>query len=114
VTALTARSIADAYQRWLPPLDEILVGGGGSRNPTLMAMLRDAVAPIPVSTLDDHGIDGRAKEAIAFALMAHDALLGLPTNVPGATGASRAVPLGQLTLARGPRSEVSPLVDRGC
>ena len=114
VTALTARSIADAYQRWLPPLDEILVGGGGSRNPTLMAMLRDAVAPIPVSTLDDHGIDGRAKEAIAFALMAHDALLGLPTNVPGATGASRAVPLGQLTLARDPRSEASPLVDRGC
>lgn len=103
-TALTALSIADAYHRWLPPLDEILVGGGGGHNPTLMAMLREAVAPLPVTTLDDHGIDGRAKEAIAFALMAHDALLGLPTNVPGATGADRAVPLGQLTLATTARS----------
>nr|MBA2248105.1 anhydro-N-acetylmuramic acid kinase [Chloroflexia bacterium] len=43
------------------------------------------------------GYDGDAKEAIAFALMAHDSLAGLPTNVPGATGASRAVPLGKLT-----------------
>jgi anhydro-N-acetylmuramic acid kinase len=97
-TAYTARSIADSYRRWLPRLpDEVLVNGGGSRNPTLMQMLGDALAPIPVMATDAVGYDGDAKEAIAFALMAHDSLAGLPTNVPGATGASRAVPLGKLT-----------------
>ena len=97
-TAYTARSIADSYRRWLPRLpDEVLVNGGGSRNPTLMRMLGDALAPIPVMATDAVGYDGNAKEAMAFALMAHDSLAGWPTNVPGATGASRAVPLGKLT-----------------
>ncbi|HEY7032197.1 MAG TPA: anhydro-N-acetylmuramic acid kinase [Thermomicrobiales bacterium] len=97
-TALTARSIADAYRRWLPALDEVLVGGGGSRNPTLMRMLREELAPVPVEPVDAYGVDGRAKEAMAFALLAHDALEGLPTNVPGATGARHAVTLGKLVL----------------
>ena len=97
-TAYTARSIADSYRRWLPRLpDEVLVNGGGSRNPTLMRMLGDALEPIPVLPTDAVGYDGDAKEAVAFALMAHDSLAGWPTNVPGATGASRAVPLGKLT-----------------
>lgn len=100
--ALSARSIADAVARWLPGVDELLVGGGGARNLTLMAMLRAALAPIPVTTLDAHGIDPDAKEAMLVALLAHDALLGLPTNVPAATGARAAVPLGQLTLSPPP------------
>jgi anhydro-N-acetylmuramic acid kinase len=98
-TALTARSIADAYRRWLPGVDEAIVGGGGSRNPTLLRMLREALAPVPVLPAEDVGIDGRAKEAMAFALLAHDGLAGLPTNVPAATGARRAVSLGKLVLA---------------
>jgi anhydro-N-acetylmuramic acid kinase len=97
-TALTARSIADAYERWLPGLDEVIVGGGGARNPTLLRMLAEAVAPVPVTTSEDHGIDSEAKEAMVFALMAHDALAGLPTNVPSATGARYPVPLGKLVL----------------
>lgn len=96
-TMFTARSIADAYRNWLPAMpDEVIVNGGGSRNPTLMTMLNDLLAPIPVQPSDEHGVDADAKEAMAFALMAHDALAGLPTNVPGATGASRAIPLGKL------------------
>jgi anhydro-N-acetylmuramic acid kinase len=95
-TAFTARSIADAYRRWLPPVDEVMVGGGGSRNPTLMGMLRAEFAPVPVEPVEAFGVDARAKEAMAFALMAHDALAGLPTNVPGATGARQAVTLGKL------------------
>jgi anhydro-N-acetylmuramic acid kinase len=95
-TAFTVRSIADAYRRWLPALDEVLVGGGGSRNPTLMRMLREELAPVPVETVDAFGVDGQAKEAMAFALLAHDALAGLPTNVPGATGARHGVTLGKL------------------
>lgn len=97
-TQATARSIADAYRRWLPAMpDEVLVNGGGSRNPTLTRMLGDLLAPVPVMATDALGYDGNAKEAMAFALMAHDALAGLPTNIPRATGASRAVTLGKLT-----------------
>ncbi len=99
ITAFTARSIADAYARWLPGLDEIIVCGGGARNPALLRMLADHVAPVPVTTLDDHGFDSEAKEAMFFALMAHDALAGLATNVPAATGAAHPVSMGKLTLA---------------
>ena len=98
-TALTARSIADAYRRFLPGVAEVIVGGGGGRNQTLMRMLGVLLAPVPVAPIDDHGVDGRAKEAMFFALMAHDGLAGLPTNVPGATGARRPVTLGNLVLA---------------
>ena len=95
-TAYTARTIVDAYHRWLPNVDEVIVAGGGGRNPTLMRFLREGLAPIPVEPIEAYGVNGRAKEAMAFALIAHDALAGLPTNVPGATGARRAVPLGKL------------------
>lgn len=95
-TAFTVASIADGYRYWLPRVDEVIVSGGGSRNPTLMRWLAEALEPAPVSPIDAYGIDGRAKEAMAFALMAHDGLAGLPTNVPGATGARRPVTLGKL------------------
>lgn len=97
-TAFTARSIADAYQQWLPGMpDEVYVNGGGARNPLLMQMLTDALDGPRVLPTDELGVNADAKEAMAFALMAHDALAGLPTNIPGATGAERAVPLGKLT-----------------
>lgn len=95
-TAFTVASIADGYRYWLPRVDEVIVSGGGSRNPTLMRWLGEALEPARVSAIDDYGIDGRAKEAMAFALMGHDGLAGMPTNVPGATGARRAVTLGKL------------------
>jgi anhydro-N-acetylmuramic acid kinase len=104
VTAWTAESIAQAYRRFLPAMpDDVLVNGGGARNPTLMQMLADRLEGIPVEPTEVAGIDADAKEAIAFALLAHDRLAGYPTNVPGATGASRAVPLGVLVhLGAGP------------
>lgn len=98
VTAYTAHSIADAYRRWLPELpDEVYVNGGGARNPLLMRMIADALDGIPVRATDELGISADAKEAICFALMAHDSLAGYPTNIPGATGAERAVTLGNVT-----------------
>jgi anhydro-N-acetylmuramic acid kinase len=97
-TAFTAHSIADQYQRFLPgQADEVYVNGGGARNPLLMRMLADALDGPTVRTTDELGVDADAKEAMAFALMAHDSLAGLPTNIPGATGASRPVILGKLT-----------------
>lgn len=98
VTAYTAHSIADAYRRWLPELpDEVYVNGGGARNPLLMRMIADALDGIPVRATDDLGISADAKESILFALMAHDSVAGYPTNIPGATGAERAVSLGNVT-----------------
>lgn len=98
VTAYTAHSIADSYRQWLPELpDEVYVNGGGARNPQLMRMLADALDGIPVRATDELGITADGKEAICFALMAHDSLAGYPTNIPGATGAERAVTLGKIT-----------------
>lgn len=98
VTAFTARSIADAYRRWLPELpDEVYVNGGGARNPLLMRMIADSLDGIPVRATDELGMSADAKEAICFALMAHDSVAGYPTNIPGATGADRAVALGNIT-----------------
>ncbi len=98
-TAFTAHTIADAYHRWLPSgasVDEVFVNGGGARNPTLMTMLADLLDSTPVRPTDALGLDGDAKEAMIFALLAHDSLAGLPTNIPAATGAHRAVPLGKI------------------
>jgi anhydro-N-acetylmuramic acid kinase len=99
-TALTARSIADAYRRFIPePIEEVLVSGGGAKNPVLLGMLTEAVAPLPVLTFDRRYFDGEAKEAVAFALLAHLHLEGIPGNVPTATGARGPRVLGMLTPA---------------
>lgn len=97
-TALTARSIADAYRRFLPRTpDEVVVSGGGAYNPTLMTMLDDAV-DADVRTVEEYGIGADAKEAVAFALLAATAMDNVPNNVPGATGASRPVVMGKRCL----------------
>lgn len=99
-TALTARSIAESYRRFLPePITEVLLSGGGAKNPTLVRMIAGAVAPTPVRAFADTFFDGEAKEAVAFALLAHLHLQSLPGNVPRATGARGPRVLGKLTPA---------------
>ena len=99
-TALTAQSMADAYRRFLPePIEEVLVSGGGARNPVLVAMIAAAVAPLPVVPFDACYFNGEAKEAVAFAFLAHLHLMGLAGNVPTATGARGLRVLGMLTPA---------------
>lgn len=101
-TALTARSIADAYRRFIPePVEEVLISGGGARNPTLVHQFRQAVAPLNVVPFGERYFDGEAKEAVAFALLAHLHIEGLPGNVPSATGAKGPRVLGTLTPASG-------------
>ena len=98
-TAFTARSVADAYRRFLPgAVDEAILCGGGTRNPTLVKMLRKALAPAKVLATDDLGIPADAKEAVSFALLAVRTLRGQPGNVPAATGARRAAVLGTISL----------------
>jgi anhydro-N-acetylmuramic acid kinase len=99
-TALTAQSIGDAYHRFIPePITETLIAGGGAKNVTLRRMIADAVAPLKVTTFDERYFDGEAKEAVAFALLAHLHLEGIPGNVPTATGARGPRVLGMLTPA---------------
>jgi anhydro-N-acetylmuramic acid kinase len=97
LTALTARSIADAYARYLGPVDEALVGGGGARNPTLMAMLRAALPGTQIRPIDDAGLDADAKEAVLFAVLGYTTLHGWANNLPTATGAGHPVVLGSIT-----------------
>jgi len=96
--SLTARSIADSYQRFLPePVTEVLVSGGGAKNPTLLSMIGRAIAPLEVVPFAERFFDGEAKEAVAFALLAYLFVEGRPGNVPRATGAKGPRILGKLT-----------------
>jgi anhydro-N-acetylmuramic acid kinase len=101
---LTARSIADAYRRFVPePLAECVLSGGGAKNPALVsaigAALADSGSAIEVRLFDDLYFDGEAKEAVAFAFLGWLHLTGRPGNVPGATGARGSRILGQRTPA---------------
>jgi anhydro-N-acetylmuramic acid kinase len=97
LTALTARSIAEAYGRYLGRVDEALVGGGGARNPALMTMLRAALPATHVRPIDDMGLDADAKEAVLFAVLGYATLHGWTNNLPAATGANHPVVLGSIT-----------------
>jgi anhydro-N-acetylmuramic acid kinase len=107
VTALTATSISDSYRRFvLPKLAgqqadnlQVVLGGGGAKNPLLRSMLRELLGERQVLTHEDFGIANEAKEALAFAILAHETLLGRPSNVPSATGANRSVLLGKIVPA---------------
>lgn len=100
-TALTAFSVYQAYARYIRPfitLDVLIVSGGGMHNPFLMEKLVSSFAPIPVRTVEDYGMDSDAKEALCFAVLAHETAAGIPTNLPGVTGAERETILGKICL----------------
>ncbi len=98
-TALTAESIVESYKKWVLPnckLDQVVIGGGGSYNGALIDMLRKGLPEVDVMVHEDLGISSDAKEAIAFAILANDAVCGCFTNVPKATGARHGVVLGKI------------------
>lgn len=98
LTALTPASIADAYRRFLPQMpDEVILGGGGANNPSLVAMLREQLAPARVTTHETVGLPNDAKEAVAFAVLAYETIHDRPGNLPACTGAGTAVVLGKVT-----------------
>jgi anhydro-N-acetylmuramic acid kinase len=104
-TALTARSIADALERFVlrrqKKYRDLIVSGGGAQNPTLVAMLRTALSPLGIKLLfsDEFGVPTEAKEAVAFAVLAHETWHRRPSNVPSATGAKRPAILGKISYA---------------
>ena len=98
LTALTVESISQYYKHFVEeetPLDFLYVSGGGARNPVIMSGLVEAFAPIPVVDVTEKGVSGDAKEAIAFAILANEAVHGNISNVPNATGASCGKVLGK-------------------
>ena len=98
-TAFTAQTIAHSLRRFAPRLPaRLVVGGGGSRNPTLLAFMQEALPEVKVQTQEDLGLDSDAKEAVAFALLANEALFGICNNAPSATGASHGVVMGRINL----------------
>ncbi len=105
-TALTAHSIGIAVRKFVLPLvepparfRELVVSGGGTKNPTLMRMIREDLAPLKmrVRTSDDFGLPSQAKEAVAFAMLAYQTWRHLPSNIPSATGAERPAILGKIS-----------------
>jgi anhydro-N-acetylmuramic acid kinase len=99
LTAFTARSIGEAYRRWIMPLgvDEVYLTGGGARNPALAGAIRDELGALPVLAGEDLGVDPDAKEAVAFAVLAWAFLMRVPANAPAATGAAGPRILGSWT-----------------
>jgi anhydro-N-acetylmuramic acid kinase len=107
-TALTARSIADAVQRFVvkaspggrnQPYAEMILSGGGAKNPTLVRMLSNQLASlgIKIRFSDEFGLPSEAKEAVAFAMLAYETWHRRPSNLPSATGAKRAAVLGKIS-----------------
>lgn len=97
---LTARSIGDAYKSFIvEPVKEVLVSGGGAKNPALFAAIERAAAPVSVRHFADVYFDGEAKEAVAFALLGYLHVNDRPGNVPTATGARGLRVLGKRTPA---------------
>ena len=80
----------------------MIASGGGVRNPTLLrqlaAALRDVGGGIELETTEAYGLDPDAKEAVLFALLAHEWANGVRTGLPAVTGATRAAFQGSLTL----------------
>lgn len=104
-TALTARAIADALDRFVLPrrghFRELVVSGGGANNPTLLVMLANELRPmrLTIRASDEFGLPSEAKEAAAFALMAYETWNHRPSNIPSATGAQRPAVLGKISYA---------------
>ena len=102
VTAFTAESIARSYRDFIlpaTPIARVLVAGGGALNPTLLGMLGERLpAGIKVETTSSQGVPDQAREAMAFALLGHESLMGRPSNLPAVTGARGPVVLGTITL----------------
>ena len=103
VTMFTANSIVHHYKKFILPyyeIDEVILGGGGSYNSTLVEMLRNGLKDenCAIFIQEDIGYSSEAKEAIAFSILANETHHRNPSNVPSATGAKQSVVLGNITF----------------
>jgi anhydro-N-acetylmuramic acid kinase len=111
VTVFTALSIADAFRRLILPrtkVDELIVTGGGARNPLIMAQLAAAIPDIEIIPPTHFGVPPEAKEAFAFAALAYETYYGRPSNLPSATGARHPAILGKIAHPAGEERDRAP------
>ncbi|MGB8540404.1 MAG: anhydro-N-acetylmuramic acid kinase [Candidatus Acidiferrales bacterium] len=102
-TIFTSLSIGTAFQKFIlprTPVDELIVSGGGTRNTLMMVYLAAILPGFPIVSSDHFGIEPEAKEALAFAVLAHERFHGRPNNLPSATGARHPAVLGKLVHGR--------------
>ena len=100
-TVLTAVTISEALRRWVLPrvsIKQLIVSGGGARNPLLMAQLQSNLPGIEILRSGDFGVPEDAKEAFAFAVLAYQTWQGRTGNIPAATGARHGSVLGKIAL----------------
>ncbi|WP_405062850.1 anhydro-N-acetylmuramic acid kinase [Kribbella sp. NBC_01505] len=105
VTALTARTVADAVRRHGGT--EVIASGGGIRNPALMQRLASELESVPLRNTDELGLPSAAKEALAFAVLGFLTVHGLGGTVPSCTGATHSSVLGSITPGLGGVPHVS-------
>jgi anhydro-N-acetylmuramic acid kinase len=104
--------MADQYRRFLPGRpDEVVVGGGGSRNPVLMRLLSELLDPSQIRLHEDFGLPSLGREAIYFALMGHETLFGRPSTVPSCTGATHPVVMGKIVPGANYRALMAQVAD---
>lgn len=103
-TEFTVASVVDALRRFVlreTKIQQLIVSGGGAKNPLIMAQLAAALAPMEVMASSKLGVPEEAKEAYAFALLAYETWNRRAGNLPSATGAERAVILGKICWGKG-------------
>ena len=101
VTALTAKTIVQAYERFILPdidIEEVVIGGGGAYNPIMLDLIRNYLPEgIILKTHEDYGISNNYKEVMAFALLGYCTYYGIPNNLPECTGAKLSVVMGKIS-----------------
>ena len=100
ITAFTAESICQSIDKFFPkkkPISELIIGGGGAKNKTLISFLETKLNPIPIISSDKKGFPHDAVEAICFGLLAWATISNIPSNVLDSTGAKSEVVLGNIT-----------------
>lgn len=102
-TALTAASVANAYEQFIKPtvqVKKLVLGGGGAYNETLLNMLKEYWPDtLKLEKHEDYGVSTKYKEALLFALLAYTTHFGIPNNVPRCTGAKQHACMGSITRA---------------
>jgi anhydro-N-acetylmuramic acid kinase len=101
LTEFTARSIALGLEQCTllgPPVDEVVVAGGGVNNPVLIERITALISPARIRTTADLGVPPAAREAMAFAVLADRTLQGLPAFLPPVTGANAPKLLGKVSF----------------
>jgi 1,6-anhydro-N-acetylmuramate kinase len=103
ITRITAKSLADAYQRWGPKggIQEIYLGGGGSYNPNIIGYLRERFPQTKIAFLDELGVPTGSREAMSFGFKGLECIVGRSLIVPKHVESSKAGIIGHIQPGSG-------------